>query len=111
VGYETTCANDYKMVNVTQTVTFYAVRSSTTTYSITSAFADDLNRDELAAIGGFFASDHKHWYLGANQITVAADAPKAGDYLTDEDGVTWHLIGSRFDPLEAVYDCIAKKDR
>jgi hypothetical protein len=112
MSFADSIANDYKVSDGVESVTFTVVRSGTTTaYTVTHADGHDLNANEIAALGGAFGTRHKNWTLGRNQITQAAHYPQPGDTVTDVDSGVWKVLDAVLDDLQRDFSCNCVKGR
>lgn len=113
MSFANSVANDYKIGDAQETVTFTAKRESgNTNYTITNADGGDLSNRTIAASNGLFQLGDWSFLLGANQITVAADQPREGDIITQAGGTVWVLIqDARLDALGISWNCIVRKAR
>jgi hypothetical protein len=111
VSYFQTAAQDYKVVDGAEDVTFVSKGSPNVTLNLTHCFAEDLTVHELAVSGGFLSMSDKRWYLPAEQIP-AGNAPKTGDSIA-AGGVTFVVIdkGVSLDPLKVCWCCVTRKAR
>lgn len=114
MSFADTVSQDYQIAGYDggSTATFTAVRSgASTNYTITYADDHELSLREIAAGGGFYQQGDKRWSLGAALITVAADRPQPGDYITDAGGVVWHILDTVLDDLGISWFCTTRKAR
>lgn len=110
-GFSAAVADDYKVFDDPETVTFAAVRAATTNYTITNAESADVTSREIASSGGFLQAGDRHYGLGNNQISVSGDKPRPGDHITDSDGVVWEILEATLDSLKISWACLCRKAR
>jgi hypothetical protein len=103
---------DIKGVDGVETITFTAVRATTTnSYTVTHAVCEELSLHEVAASGGLFQVGDKRWWFSAAAITLAADSPRQGDRLTAA-GVTHQVVGdATLDAVGALWVVVTRRNR
>ncbi len=109
-SYRTTAAADYKVTDGTETVTFAALRGSTTT-TLTIHYADpqDYSLKQIAQSDGHLQVGDRAWILGSDQFTGGI-VPIEGDTLTDADSVAWKLVGVPVqDAIRVSWICQSRK--
>jgi hypothetical protein len=111
MSFADTCADDFKIVDGTETITFTAVREGgNTDYSVAFADPQDLSKREIESSNGFFQSGDRRWGLGRKLLPDVA--PQRGDRITDAAGVVWKLIGEAvLDALGISWVCTTRRGR
>jgi hypothetical protein len=110
VSFKDTAANDYLIVDGTETVTYHQLAGDAAV-TITSADGHELTAREAALGGGLFAAGDKRWLLPANQVPAGRE-PKQGSTITDAAGVVWYLTGPAvLDDFGISWDCMTTKAR
>lgn len=109
MGFADSVANDYKITDDTETVTFRDVSAS---LNITVTYADghEFSSQEVAAGGGLFGMGDRAWALGCNQIPTT-NQPAPGDTITQANGTVWEILDSRRDDFEISWICTTRKAR
>jgi hypothetical protein len=109
-SFANTVANDYKIFDDPQTVTFTAVRESgSTNYTVTHATRADLTSNEVSTGAGDYQMGDQKWTLGANQLVGVT--PQRGDKLTTSDAIVREVLDATLDPLGIAWDVTTRKDR
>ncbi len=111
--YRTTAAQDYKVTDGTETVTYTAGVLPGTNTAFTIHFADRhaFTRGEVVASNGLYGFGDEEWAFGCDQFPTGV-APQAGDTILDADGVTWTVQqGSTRDDLGVSWFVPARQER
>lgn len=111
MSFADSVANDYKMFDAVETVTYAAVRAAgSTDYSVTHAEPYDHTTEEVVASEGLFSHGDRQWSLGCNQLSGVV--PQAGDKITQSDGTVWVLFAAAVkDSLGITWVCQTRKAR
>lgn len=105
----TSLANDFKLIDDTETVTHTDVSASKDT-TVNYADGHEFSAREVAVANGLLAMGDRQWTLGCNQI-AAANAPTPGDKITQADGTVWEILDAVRDDFEISWFCSCRKAR
>ena len=86
-----TYANDFLIIDGTETITYAVGPSFATHFTVVGADPRDYTAREIAGAGGNFVAGDRQWSIGANQFSGGLK-PKRGDKITETDGTVWYLI-------------------
>jgi hypothetical protein len=110
VSFKDTAANDYKVFDGTETVTYHQLAGDAAV-TVTSADGQEFTAREILFGNGLFRAGDKRWALGANQIPAGRE-PKQGSTITDAAGVVWTLTAdATLDDFGISWTCVTTKAR
>ncbi len=112
MSFADTVADDYRVVDATETVTLTTVRAGgDTDYPVNYADPHDFTAQEINAMEGMFAAGDRRWGLGHAELAEGVQ-PLRGDRVTEADGTVWELLAdANLDDLEVSWFCPSRKAR
>jgi len=104
----------YIAVDNTETITYTsAAVSGAAAASHTVAFAcrSEINRDEVAASGGYFTGQESVWEFPELNLNDGNTACKEGDRILGADGVAWRVLMANLIEWDATWHCVVVRER